>query len=98
MEDLQIEEEESGSVTVETQLGQLSLPYDHFEFKKKNVLADRRERFFVFKLHLLSGSAAVASDTYKMTLEDDGRTLVLKTHMNDIARRFLQPSLFELSL
>ena len=74
----------------------MSLPYTYFEFVKTAKRLDKREKFFVFNIHLLSGSTKQGCQ-YTIDLEDGGRTLVVKSHIRGggISERFLNSKIFK---
>ena len=74
----------------------MSLPFTHFEFTRTMQRMDKREKFIVFNIHLLSGSSKNGCQ-FTIDLEDGGRTLLLKSHIcgGGIAERFLNSDIFK---
>ena len=75
----------------------MKLPFTFFEFTKVIESVDKRERFCALILHALSGSSADGKN-YTMDLINDGKILRFASHMDKVAEKFSDTSVFEAAL
>ena len=75
----------------------MKLPYTFFEFTKVIESVDKRERFCTLIIHALSGSSADGKN-YTMDLVNEGRTLRFASHMDKVAEKFSDTSVFQAAL
>ena len=73
------------------------MPFTFFEFTKVIESVDKRERFCALILHALSGSSADGKN-YTMDLINDGKILRFASHMDKVAEKFSDTSVFEAAL
>ena len=82
---------------IDTSDRSMKLPYTFFEFTKVIESVDKRERFCALILHALSGSSADGKN-YTMDLVNDGKTLRFTSHMDRVAEKFSDTSVFKAAL
>ena len=95
-----IEKENEGEViALDENDTSMRLPFTEFEFTKVIRFSDKREKFYVFIVHLLSGSASDKDGSaYSIDLIENGSSLLFKGHMKGIAKKFLDVEMFKSAL